>query len=119
MCFAISRNIVVNIAPLKAAKKLTLVFGINIYSMITINRMRTKGRIKRMMNWVILPIFKAGKNGESAFRSGIIDAAANDISSKAMIKVTTDSEIHTEKINFLFFLTLKMALRADSYEANT
>ena len=72
-----------------------------------------------MINWVIFPIFKPGKNGESAFRSGTIDVAAKETISKAMIRVTTDSEISREKINLLFFLILKIAFRADSYEANT
>jgi hypothetical protein len=39
--------------------------------------------------------------------------------SKAMIRVTTDSEIRAEKIKLLFFFTLNMALSDVSYEANT
>jgi len=112
--FAISSNIVVNMAPLKELKKLTLVFGINIYSIVTTRKTRTKGTMKRIINWVIFPILNPGKKGESAFRRGTIDVAANDNISKAMIKVTTDSEINTDKIKCLFVLTLKMALRAAS-----
>lgn len=118
-CFATSNRTVVKIAPFNELTNLTFFFGSITYIIVTVNRTSRNETANLMKISEDFPIEIAGIVVLRDFKNGIIDAAANEVISNAMIKVTTASEMRIEKKKFRFCLTLKTAFRAFSSDANT
>jgi hypothetical protein len=118
-CFAISKKVVVKIAPLHAFMNLTFFLGSNIYVIVIVKKTRIKGIKNLIINSVITPIFNPGRRGLKDLKSGIKDVPAKDTVKRAMIDVTIARETMIEKKIFLFCFTLKTMFKAFSRDAKT